>query len=148
MDKLIRDGISTEDFEATKKFLNKSTGLITARQGTRLGYSLDQRFYGQGEDFTGYIRDGLKTLTRAQVNAAMKKHLAGPGLSIVVVTPNAEALSKAILADTPSPMKYASEKPADILAEDKIIERYPLAVAPGALRVVQVGDVFEKPLFS
>jgi zinc protease len=146
LDKLVREGLSQADFDASRQFLTKSTGLITARQGARLGYTLDQQFYGQ-KDFTAYIRDGLKTLTRDKVNAAIRRHLGGPGLAVVVVTPNAEALAKAILAETPSPMKYGSEKPPEILAEDKVIERYPLGVKPGALRIVQVGEVFERKLF-
>ena len=146
-DKLVRDGVSQADFDATSKFLNKSTGLITARQGTRLGYSLDQAFYGQ-KDFTAYIRDGLKGLTRAKVNAAIKRHLGGRNLAMVVVTPQADALAAAILAETPSPIKYASEKPAAILAEDKIIERYPLGARAENLRIVPVAKVFEESLFS
>jgi zinc protease len=148
LDKLVREGISQADFDATRQFLNKSTGLLTARQGARLGYSLDQQFYGQNPDFTAYIRDGLKGLTRDKVNAAITKHLGGDGLAIVVVTPNSEALSRAMLADTPSPIAYASEKPAAILAEDKIIERYPLSVKQGSIRIIQVGDVFERNLFD
>src|SRR3712207_2598390 len=143
LDKLVRDGMSETDFQATRDFLNKSTGLLTARQGVRLGYTLDQQFYGLNQDFTDYIRGGLAKLTRAQVNAAMRRHLAGRDMAIVVVTPQAEALRTALIADTPSPMKYASEKPADILAEDKIIERYPLAIESGDVRIVPVAQVFE-----
>lgn len=145
LDKLVREGLSEADFQATRNFLVKSTGLLTARQGDRLGYGLDQKFYGL-KDFTAYIRDGLSGLTREKVNAAIKRHLGSPNLTVVVVTPQAEALSKALSADAPSPIKYASEKPAAILAEDKVIERYPLK--PAQVRIVAVGEVFEKPLFS
>lgn len=147
LDKLVKDGISQADFDATKKFLEKSTGLLTARQGTRLGYSLDQQFYGQ-KDFTQFIRDGLKGLTRDKVNAAIRKHLGGADLAVVVVTPKADELAKALLANSPSPMTYASTKPADILAEDKVIERYPLAVKSASLRTIAVKDVFERDLFG
>jgi hypothetical protein len=44
-------------------------------------------------------------------------------------------------------MKYASTKPAEILAEDKIIERYPLAIDEGDVRIVPVAEVFERRLF-
>jgi zinc protease len=146
IDKLVRQGMSQSDFDATRAFLNKSTGLLTARQGVRLGYTLDQQFYGLG-DFTSYMRQGLSKLTRAQVNAAMKRHLTGENMAIVVITPQAEALRTALIADTPSPMKYASTKPAEILAEDKIIERYPLAIDEGDVRIVPVAEVFERRLF-
>jgi zinc protease len=51
-------GMTQADFEATRDFLNKSTGLLTAQQGTRLGYTLDQQFYGVKQDYTDYIRGG------------------------------------------------------------------------------------------
>jgi zinc protease len=69
-------------------------------------------------------------------------------MAIVVVTPQAEALRAALIANTPSPIKYASEKPAAILEEDKLIERYPLAVKAEQVRIIPVKDVFEKPLFG
>jgi zinc protease len=148
LDKLVRQGMSQSDFEATRAFLTKSTGLLTAQQGTRLGYSLDQQFYGVNQDFTDYVRAGLNALTLAKVNAAIRRHLAGRNMAIVVVTPEADKLRAALIADTPSPIKYTSEKPADILAEDKIIERYPLAIEAGDVRIVPVAEVFERGVFG
>jgi zinc protease len=147
LDKLVREGMSETDFQATRDFLNKSTGLLTARQGVRLGYSMDQQFHGLG-DYTSYIRQGLARLTRAQVNAAIRRHLAGTDMAIVVITPEAEKLRTALIADAPSPITYTSEKPAEILAEDKVIERYPLALDERDVRIVPVGSVFEGRVFS
>lgn len=147
LDKLVRDGMSASDFEATRASQMKATGLLTARQGVHLGYSLDQQFYGVKE-YTAYIREGLGELTLAKVNAAIRKHLGGPNLAIVAVTPQADALAKALIDDAPSPMTYASEKPQAILDEDKIIEKYPLAIEASDVRIVKVEDVFEGPIFS
>ena len=148
LDKLVRDGMTQANFDATRQFLNKSTGLLVAQQGRRLGYALDQRFHGVDEDFTRYIRDGLKDLTLEKVNAAIRKHLGGPDMAIVVVTPQAEPLRVALVADAPSPMTYASPKPDDIVEEDKVIAVYPLALDEGDVRIVPVGEVFEKDLFD
>lgn len=147
LDKLVRDGMSEADFEATKSFLVKSTGLLTARQGVHLGYSLDQAFYGLGT-FTAYIRDGLATLTRQQVNDAIARHLKSDDMAIVVVTSGAEALKTALVDDVASPITYASEKPAEILEEDKVIAVYPLDLDADDVRIVPVGEVFEKDLFG
>lgn len=147
LDKLVKDGMSQTHFDATKAFLLKSTGLLTARQGVHLGYSIDQAFYGQ-KQYTDFIREGLSGLTLAKVNAAIRKHLGGGDMAVVVVTPQAEALAKALVDDAPSPMTYASEKPQAILDEDKIVERYPLALEAGDVRIVKVEDVFEKPIFG
>ncbi|CAN5311083.1 hypothetical protein BH11PSE2_BH11PSE2_00080 [soil metagenome] len=147
LDKLVREGMSQADFDATKSFLMKSTGLLTARQGDRLGYALDQQFYGAPE-FGKYIKDGLAKLTAASVNAAIRRHLGGPDMAIVVVTPEAEALAKALIEGAPSPLKYASSKPAAILEEDKVIERYPLGLKASDVKIVALKDVFEKDLFG
>lgn len=147
LDKLVKDGMSAADFEATRASQMKATGLLTARQGVHLGYSLDQQFYGV-KDYTAYIREGLSELTLAKVNAAIRKHLGGPNLAIVAVTPQADALAKALIDDAPSPMTYASEKPQAILDEDKVIEKYPLAIEASDVRIVKVEDVFEGPIFS
>jgi zinc protease len=82
------------------------------------------------------------------VNAAIRRHLGGKDMAIVVITPEAEKLRDALVADTPSPMKYTSEKPAEILAEDKIIERYPLAIDAADVRIVPVAEVFERKVFG
>jgi zinc protease len=147
LDKLVKEGIGQTDFDATKSFLTKQAGLLTAQQGDRLGYELDQGFYGAPE-FVRYVRTGLAGLTKARVDAAVRRHLASTNMAIVVVTPQAEALKAALVANSPSPIAYASEKPAAILAEDKIVERYPLAIRPASVRIVPVGEVFEKALFA
>ncbi|MDB5452789.1 MAG: peptidase domain protein, partial [Caulobacteraceae bacterium] len=147
LDKLVREGVGQEDFDLTRSFLTKQAGLLTARQGDRLGYNLDEAFYGAPE-FVRYIRSGLAGLTRAQVNAAVRRHLGSPNMAVVVVTPEAQALKAALVANSPSPIKYASEKPAEILAEDRLIERYPLSITADSVRIVPVGEVFEKPLFG
>ena len=144
LDKLVKNGMTQADFDATRQFLNKATGLLVAKQSMHLGYNLDQQFYGLG-DYTEYMRAGLKDLTLEKVNAAIKRHLGGPGMSIVVVTPKAEDLRTALTSDAPSPMTYASPKPAEIVEEDKVIAVYPVKVA--SAKVIPVGDVFEKDVF-
>ena len=58
------------------------------------------------------------------------------------------ALRDALVADTPSPITYASEKPADVLAEDAVIQAFPLDIDADDVRVVPVGDVFEGDVFG
>ncbi len=46
------------------------------------------------------------------------------------------------MADTPSSMTYASEKPEEVLIEDEEIEDFPLQIAEDAVRVVPVDEIF------
>lgn len=141
-DKLVKNGMTQETFEATKEFLSKYTNILTQTQDAQLGYALDSRYYGI-PDFNTYMRQELGKLTLNDVNQAIKRHLATDRMRVVVVTKDAEALRSAILANTPSPITYNSPKPPEITAEDKIIERYAINVRPGDVRITPVTQVFE-----
>lgn len=141
-DKLLRDGIPQKDFEGIRDFLIKYSNVLTATQGARLGYALDSRYYGTPE-YTAFMRERLSRLTVADVNRAIKQYLATDRMRVVMITKDAEGLREAIVKGTPSPIKYNSPKPADILAEDKIIETYKINVRPDQVVVVPVDKVFQ-----
>ncbi len=141
-DKLVRDGISQQVFETTREFLTKFANVLTQTQSARLGYALDSRFYGI-PDYTTYVKTQLSKLTLADVNAAIRRHLKSDRMRIVVVTKNADALRDALVKNTPSPIKYNSPKPAEIMDEDKIIQDYKVNVKAEDVVVVPVARVFE-----
>jgi zinc protease len=141
-DKLVREGMKQADFEAIRDFLVKYANVLTATQGARLGYALDSRYYGTPE-YTAFMRASLSKLTLADVNRAIKQHLASDRMRVVMITKDAAALRDAIVKGTPSPITYNSPKPADIMAEDKIIERYKINVRPEQVVIVPVDKVFQ-----
>jgi zinc protease len=141
-DKLVREGMKQTDFEAIRDFLTKYGNVLTATQGARLGYALDSRYYGI-TDFNTYMREQLSRLTAADVNRVIKQYLATDRMRVVMVTKDADALRDAIVKGTPSPIKYNSPKPEDILAEDKIIEKYKIDVRPEQVVIVPVDKVFQ-----
>ncbi len=61
-----------------------------------------------------------------------------------MVTGDAEGLAAALASGAPSPMKYASEKSEEILAEDRHIAIFPLGIDSESIRVVAVEDMFER----
>ncbi|HEX8722917.1 MAG TPA: pitrilysin family protein [Pyrinomonadaceae bacterium] len=141
-DKLVREGMKQEDFTAIRDFLVKYANVLTATQGARLGYALDSRYYGTPE-YTQFMRERLSRLTLADVNRAIKQYLAPGNMRVVMVTKDAEGLRDAILKGAPSPITYNSPKPADILAEDKVIQSYKIPVRPEQVVVVPVDRVFQ-----
>jgi zinc protease len=141
LDKLVKQGMSRQDFESTREFLSKFVNLLTQTQSDQLGYALDSRYYGTPE-FTAYLKDSLQKLTLEQVNAAIKKHLRSSDLDVVIITKDAQAMKKAIQSGAPSQPHYVSNPPANILEEDKIIGHYKLDV--GALEVVPADTLFER----
>jgi zinc protease len=147
LDRLVRDGMTEEAFEATRNYLLKYTNVLTSTQGRALGYALDAGYYGTPE-YVQYVRGGLQRLTLEDVNRAIREHLGSDGMAAVVIAPNAAELAERLVSDAPSPITYASEKPAEILAEDEVISGYPLGLDAGDVRVVEVEDVFERPVFD
>ena len=143
LNKLVRDGMSQEDFEATRQFLSKYVNVLTKAQDEQLGYALDSRYYGI-PNFNEYVRNGLAKLTLADVNRAIKKHLQAGNVKIVVVTKDGAAFKQAAMENRPSPITYATPPPKEILDEDKLIENYKLNFNPKKVEVVPVDHVFQK----
>ncbi len=141
-DKLVRNGLSQEAFETTREFLTKYANILTQTQSARLGYALDSRYYGI-PDYNSYLKEQLAKLTVGDVNAAIRRHLKSERVRIVIVTKNADSLRDAIVKNTPSPIRYNSGKPKEILDEDTIIQSYKMNVKPEDIAVVPVGRAFE-----
>ncbi len=141
-DKLVRDGMSKEAFEATREFLIKYINILTQTQDAQLGYALDSRYYSIPE-FGTYMREQLAKLTLEDVNRAIREDLKTEDMRIVMVTKDAEGLRDAILSGQPSTITYLSPKSKEILAEDKVIADYPIKVKPEAVVIVPVEQVFE-----
>lgn len=141
-DKLVRDGMSREAFEATREFLSKYVNILTQTQDAQLGYALDSRYYNI-PDISTYMREQLSKLTLEDVNRVIRQHLKTDRMRIVVVTKDAEALRDAITSNTRSPIKYNSPKPKEIEDEDRVIEAYRIDVKPEQITVVPVERVFQ-----
>jgi zinc protease len=142
LNKLVKNGMSAEDFEATRQFLTKYVNVLTKAQDEQLGYALDSKYYGI-PNFNDYVRGALAKLTLEDVNRAIKRYLQADNVKIVVVTKNAEAFKQAAMSGKPSPISYTSPPPKDILDEDKLIESYKLNFNPKRVEVVPVDQVFQ-----
>lgn len=144
LDRFSERGIpDDETFTRLKTFLLGHWQQKEQEPMRRLGYALDQTFYGVPWDRDA-LREQLKKLTREQVNAAIREHLRADRLHMVVVTQGGEAFAKELVAGAPSPIEYASEKPAALLEEDKTISTYDLKLDDGAVRVVRPDELFER----
>jgi zinc protease len=142
LDKLVKEGIPAEDFERTKEFLGKYVNVLTKTKSAELGYAIDSLVYGI-PDYNSYIKNAVAKLTREQVNAAIRKHLRADRLQIVAVAANAEDLKRQITGAGPSAIQYNSAKPADIVAEDKVVSAWDLGLRAEDVEIVPVGRVFE-----
>ncbi len=140
--KLVEQGMTQEDFEATRLFLKKFVNVLTRTQDAQLGYALDSRFYGIAP-FTDYVREGLERLTVEDVNRVIGKCLQADDIKIVVVTQDAQGFAEAALSNQPSPIGYDCAPGDDILEEDRLIERYDLGFRSDDVEIVPAEKIFQ-----
>jgi zinc protease len=143
LNNLIEQGLTTEDFAATRDYLMKNVYLMTATSDQQLGYALDSRWYGIGE-FTQMMREKLQKLTVREVNQAVRKHFSAKDLSFVIITKDPQGLKQQLLSDAFSPIKYDGEKPQSLLDEDKVIGALKLNLSPEKVRITPIEEVFAK----
>ncbi|WP_105213762.1 M16 family metallopeptidase [Pseudoalteromonas sp. T1lg22] len=142
LDKLISQGMSEADFNATRNFLTNFLPQLVASQNRQLGYALDSQFYGT-DNFADYVRSQLETLTVADVNRVIRENLQTDNIHYVFVSGDGEDMKARLANEQVSPLKYNTEKPAELVAEDKQIESYKLAIPSKNIKVVPLEEVFK-----
>jgi zinc protease len=141
LEKLVNEGISESDFEATRAFLSKFVSLLTDGQSRQLGYAMDSQYY-QTDEFANYIRDGLGKLTLDDVNRVIRENLSTENMQYVFITRDAEDLRSRLIGDQTSPMTYDADLPQEVLDEDKVISDMPLGFSADKVRIVSAENVF------
>ena len=142
LNKLVKQGISPNDFEKTRSFLSKYVNILTKTKSAELGYAIDSAYYGMPE-YNQYLKTSLAKLTVDDVNRAVKKYLHSDNLQIVGIAKDAAGIKAALTGAVATPIHYNSLKPQDVLDEDKTVESWPLGLKPEDVTIVPVGTVFE-----
>ena len=139
---LIEKGMNATEFELTRDFLSKYYLHFAETTQMRLGYAVDDVFYGiSGEGHLARFSEMMNSISLDEVNRALKKYLQHENMTITIITGEVKLLAEALREDLPSPVKYGIPKPVDVLEEDKLIETYPLKVR--SVRIVPVEEIFE-----
>lgn len=139
--RLVDDGMSSENFEAMREYINNYSKLWVQNLDRRLGYQLDSSFY-QTDFYIDEIERRLATMTVDDVNRAVKRHLDRWDFTVAIVAANAAELKSAIETNAKSPIAYQTPgTAADVLEEDKLIEVYELPIE--SVRIVPVDTLFE-----
>ncbi|MFP4528606.1 MAG: M16 family metallopeptidase [Candidatus Kapaibacterium sp.] len=144
--KVIENGLSEEEFVLTQDFLHKYALHYAPNTMMRLGYQLDSKFFGieDGGDYIEFFRNKIRSLTRKQVNEAIRNHLNYQNIKIAMVTNNAEDFKSRLVDNAPSPISYETPKPDAVIAEDQVIAEYPLDIKAENVIIVPVDQMFEK----
>jgi zinc protease len=116
--------------------------VLTKTKDAELGYAIDSVVYGI-PDYNTYVRTEVASLTRDQVNAAIRKHLRADRVQIVAIGRDMDALKNQLTGETPTAISYNSSKPDDILSEDKTVEKWNLNLRPQDVQIVMSDHVLE-----
>ncbi|MEJ2077695.1 MAG: insulinase family protein, partial [Acidobacteriota bacterium] len=142
--RLVDRGMTENDFNVTKNFLWNYTVNYGSTLSRRLGYRIDDDFYGIGDPgYLAKIRPELQATTLEDVNKAISKYLEYSDMWLVFITQDAQSLKKKLVSGEDTPISYPTQKPASILDEDKIIQAFPLPVKAGDVQIMKIGEVFE-----
>jgi zinc protease len=143
--KLVEVGMSEEDFELTREFLRKYIVHFAETTSRRLGYAVDDGFYGiDGDGHLARFAKILEEMTLEEVNAAVAKHLSYENVKIAIVTGEAEGLRQALTSDAASPIQYPTPKPQAVHREDEEIAVFPMPVKEDGIRTITVEEIFER----
>jgi zinc protease len=139
-----------DEVEQAKGFLDGYILLFDQTDARKLGYALDDAFYGMS-GFLGAWRASVRNVTAEQVNAAWRKWIDPARLQIVLAGTGMDAVKKTLASGEPTPIQYqrdasgkAPEKPASQLARDKEMEKFPFGAKGEAdVEMVRVEQMFE-----
>jgi len=143
IDRLIEHGLTDKQFELTRRFLQKYSTHYAPTTADRLGYAIDDAFYGiEPEGHLARFQRIMDELTAAEVNRAIERHWQTDNLVIAIVTGDAAGLYRAIANGAGTSIEYPIQMPATILAEDREIAGYPLGIDAGAIDTIAVTSIF------
>ncbi len=141
---------SDAEISKTQGFLDGYLLLFAQTDARQLGYALDDQFLNLKHFLTSW-RMAVPKVTTAEVNQAWRRWVHPDDVQVVLVTPDAAGMKKAILANAPSPMNYpkdAQGKPQDVpkaqAEADAEIATFPFgARGEEDVRIVPVGELFQ-----
>jgi len=137
LDKLYKNGLTVEQFEKQKKFLKNYINFYAQTNYERLGYKIDDIFYGIKEGHLNLYQKMLDEITYDEVQNAIKKYLNPENLLFVIITKDGETLKKELLSNQFAKITYTSPKPDYILREDEVIGNYNLNFKNIEIRQIQ-----------
>ncbi|GLH75062.1 hypothetical protein GETHLI_35650 [Geothrix limicola] len=141
MDKLIKQGLSEAEFQAARTFLVRFMDHLTDTGAKRLGHDMDDAAFGLGP-YADTMKARLLKVSREDVNRVIRKYLRTSALDLVVVTKDAEAFKRDLLAEASPVPVYTAPKP-ELAAEDEAIRRLKLDLDPKDITVTPVEELFK-----
>lgn len=145
VERLARDGLTREQFDTQRGFLKKYHLQFATTTSARLGYALDDRFYGIEMGHLARFGKMMDEITLEDVNAAIRKYMQMDNMVIAMVTGDGAAMKKALISGQPTPIDYGEiQKSEKILQEDREIAAFPLNIQARSVTIIPVEEMFER----
>ncbi|TNE84582.1 MAG: insulinase family protein [Deltaproteobacteria bacterium] len=112
LERLVADGLTEEQVAETRAYLTRRQPIESDSVDRRLAYALEAAASGM-PDPNATLGDRLASLTAADVNAAIARHLRPQDLRIVAISGNAEELVARLVEESATPIVYASVTPSE-----------------------------------
>ncbi|MBW2261698.1 MAG: insulinase family protein [Deltaproteobacteria bacterium] len=140
----IEKGLDQDELDRVRGFLAGYTAIFEESLDRRLGYALDDLFYGADEPFLSSSRAAMQGLSLDQVNAAIKKHVRAGDCKVVIVTRDGEALKKELGEGVAAVIEYDTPKPDEVHEADKQVVGFDPGFKADLIEVVPVESLFEE----
>jgi len=140
--RLAEEGLTEAQLEHVRTFADSYYSLYLQTASRRIGFAMDDAFYGAATAYLEPLREGWRALDAAQLNAAIRRHLHPEQLSIAIVASEGDRLARAIANETESPVTYEASVPASVTEADRAIVSYPLGIPRERIRVVPLAQMF------
>lgn len=141
--RLVEQGLDRHELERMRNYLSGYYALFLQTESRRLGYAIDDVFYGVDGEWLERLRGSWAELTPERLHEAIRRHLDPSRIQIAIVAPDAEALARAIASEAPSPVTYEGRSvPPEVLEQDRIVEPLRIGIPRERIRIVPVAEVF------
>jgi zinc protease len=139
---VVEKGLSQNDFEKTRTFAKNYYPLYLQSQSRRLGFALDDAFYGLNKPFIQRLHQSWDSLSAQDVHNALKKHLNPEALQIAIITPEAEKLAASLKSAVVKAPNYAFKVSKSITETDELVIAGAAAHPLHEIKVVPLQELF------
>jgi len=144
--RFVEVGLTDEDVARMRAYLDGYYALFLQTESRRIGYAIDDRFYGEDVAWLDALRARWATLTAAEVNDAIRRHLDLGRLEIAVIAPDAASFADRLASEAASPMTYGegASPSAEALALDAEVEHLRIGIPRERIELVPVREIFRR----
>jgi zinc protease len=142
---LVANGIDQAELDRIRNYLDGYYALFLQTESRRLGFAIDDAFYGQEVPWYGALRAAWRTLTPEDVNAVLRRHLDPTRLQIAMIAPDAASLADRIASEASSPMEYPGRTVSpEVLAQDRIVQDLQVGIPRDRITLIPVAQMFRE----